>query len=248
MLNGTMHSLLDIHESFSSSNTAEELWNTFAKELGQFGFTSFMYCVTHSKNAMKEHGIESAWYMCNHPDGYREYFDEQFHFEDDHTAVHCLEETSPYIWTDPFRLEQQNENQLKFMQESAEFGMGTGFTLPLRFNQNGIGGMGLNAGNLNEKEFNQMWETSGNDLISIARFFDEFARSENIDGMYSLSNRESEVLTWLASGKRTSDIAERLEIAISTVEKHIGSARKRLGARNNEQAVARAMTFKLITP
>ncbi len=68
------------------------------------------------------------------------------------------------------------------------------------------------------------------------------------DEVYLLSDREVEVLTWLIVGKNTRAIAEKLESSTSTVEKQIRSARQKLNARNNEQAVTKALMLGLIKP
>ena len=57
-----------------------------------------------------------------------------------------------------------------------------------------------------------------------------------------LSPREREALQWLAAGLQTARIAERMGLAVPTVEKHLAGARARLGARTREQALALALT------
>ena len=64
----------------------------------------------------------------------------------------------------------------------------------------------------------------------------------------ALPPREREALTWLASGLRNDRIAERIGIAAVTVNVHLASARRRLGARTREEAVAIAMRRGLIAP
>ena len=243
-----MFEFVDVHQKFSATKTIDELWSVYKNVLDEYGFTSVMYCVSHAGVTMTEDGVESTWYKCDHPDEYRVYFDEEFHIEDDPSALHCITEVDPYLWNDRVRFEQQNEKQKRFMRESGEFGMQMGVTLPLRFGVTGVGGMGLNAGNLCEPEFNKVWQHYGDDIITIARLFDEFARSEKVKGMYSLSAREQQVLTLLIIGKKTIEIADKIGSTVSTVEKQIRSARRKLNARNNEQAVARALAFNLITP
>jgi DNA-binding CsgD family transcriptional regulator len=58
----------------------------------------------------------------------------------------------------------------------------------------------------------------------------------------ALSPRERETLQWLAAGLQTARIAERMGVAVPTVEKHLAGARARLGARTREQALAIALT------
>jgi LuxR family quorum sensing-dependent transcriptional regulator len=56
-----------------------------------------------------------------------------------------------------------------------------------------------------------------------------------------LSARESEILRWVAMGKTALETALILELAKTTVDRHLGNARRKLGARTNAHAVALAM-------
>ena len=57
----------------------------------------------------------------------------------------------------------------------------------------------------------------------------------------AMTEREREVLQWVALGKQQSEVAAILMISERTVENHLRSARKRLGAASTAHAVARAM-------
>lgn len=61
-----------------------------------------------------------------------------------------------------------------------------------------------------------------------------------------LSAREREVLLWLAAGNHTAMIASRMGIEPVTVSKHLATARRKLGARTREQALAIAVRDRLI--
>jgi DNA-binding NarL/FixJ family response regulator len=54
------------------------------------------------------------------------------------------------------------------------------------------------------------------------------------------------VLTYLGTGRRNKDIAEKLEITERTVKYHISSILAKLGAQNRTQAVQIAATRGLI--
>ncbi|MGP1356556.1 autoinducer binding domain-containing protein [Roseicyclus sp.] len=64
----------------------------------------------------------------------------------------------------------------------------------------------------------------------------------------SLSPREIETLHLLSLGLRSSEIAWRMGIENVTVGKHVASARRKLGARTREQALAVALRDGLLTP
>lgn len=56
-----------------------------------------------------------------------------------------------------------------------------------------------------------------------------------------LSEREREVLAWIAAGKRQADIAATLGLSERTVENHLRSARRRLGVATTAQAITFAI-------
>ena len=54
-----------------------------------------------------------------------------------------------------------------------------------------------------------------------------------------LSRRESEILHWMAEGKRDKEIAVILAISFRTVSQHVRSILNKLGVENRTSAVAR---------
>ena len=60
-----------------------------------------------------------------------------------------------------------------------------------------------------------------------------------------VTNRQREVLTWVAAGKSAWEIGD-LNISARTVEEHAQQVLKRLGAVNRTQAVAIAIRDRLI--
>ena len=61
-----------------------------------------------------------------------------------------------------------------------------------------------------------------------------------------LSNREREILTWIAAGKSVIDIGEILKISDRTVEWHLRRSIEKLGARTRTNAVAVALREGII--
>jgi DNA-binding CsgD family transcriptional regulator len=64
--------------------------------------------------------------------------------------------------------------------------------------------------------------------------------------VHSLTPRELDVLTWVARGKTASEIGEILGITKRTVDEHVQTAVRKLGAANRTQAVVRALVHKII--
>ena len=61
-----------------------------------------------------------------------------------------------------------------------------------------------------------------------------------------LTAREREVLQWATRGKSTWEIGEILGIGRRTVEEHVATAVRKLGATNRSHAIAVALRDKLI--
>jgi DNA-binding CsgD family transcriptional regulator len=63
-----------------------------------------------------------------------------------------------------------------------------------------------------------------------------------------LSPREKECLLWASKGKTAWEIGQILNISIHTVTFHINNSKRKLGAANRHQAIATAISNKLISP
>lgn len=63
-----------------------------------------------------------------------------------------------------------------------------------------------------------------------------------------MTPREFECLFWLSRGKTTGDISHALKISERTVNFHITNLCEKLGAANRTQAIAMAVSLKLIEP
>jgi DNA-binding NarL/FixJ family response regulator len=64
----------------------------------------------------------------------------------------------------------------------------------------------------------------------------------------ALHEREVEVLTWVARGKTSADIAQILGLTKRTIDFHIDNAREKLGAATRTEAVVKAASGRLIEP
>lgn len=64
---------------------------------------------------------------------------------------------------------------------------------------------------------------------------------------YSLTPRETEVLSWVAQGKSAWEVGEILRIAKRTVDEHAQTAMHKMGAVNRTHAVAIAVRDRIIS-
>jgi len=74
------------------------------------------------------------------------------------------------------------------------------------------------------------------------------ARNRTWPTQVTLSDREIDVLTWVARGKTSGQIAETLGLTKRTVDFHLDNARMKLGATTRTEAAIKAAIGKLIEP
>jgi DNA-binding NarL/FixJ family response regulator len=74
------------------------------------------------------------------------------------------------------------------------------------------------------------------------------ARSEIRPKPADLNDREIEMLTWVARGKTSAQIADMTGLAKRTVDFHLDNARNKLGAATRTEAVIKAAFGRLIAP
>jgi len=74
------------------------------------------------------------------------------------------------------------------------------------------------------------------------------ARTKVWSELVKLNSREIEVLTLVARGQRSAEIAKKLGIAKRTVDFHLDNARIKLGATTRAQAVVKAVAGGVIEP
>lgn len=239
---------LDLYEHFQSALDKQDLWEKFQKHIRGYGVSSAFYGAAASARAILEQGLVNAGtYLDSHPKEYRDYFDKEFRMEDDLTAVHCMTNSDPFLWHDRKQWGNPTHSQYQFMMDSMEFDMGVGATIPLHFNHHGIGGIGLSTAGMDGQEFDKQWASYKQEILSACYMFDEIFRRNHIEEVFPATKAELEVLTHLAYGREPKKIAHVLNKSHSTVIQQLQSAREKLNASNNEQAIVKALIFDLLS-
>jgi DNA-binding CsgD family transcriptional regulator len=69
-----------------------------------------------------------------------------------------------------------------------------------------------------------------------------------VAGMDQLTERERELVAWVATGRTNEEIGEALFISPATVRTHVGRAMQKLGARDRAQLVVLAFHAGITLP
>ncbi|MDR6233373.1 PA1136 family autoinducer-binding transcriptional regulator [Pseudomonas oryzihabitans] len=151
---------------------------------------------------------------------------------------HVLDIDEPFFWTKvPSRI--PGRMTYRVVRQARDFGAVGGLQIPL-FGRGGLEGAAA---------FGSARPVFDEALRLVVQSFSlqAFAALKRLRSLptaplpQALSEREREVLQWVALGRQQADIAVILAIAEKTVEHHLRAARQRLGAASTAHAIALAL-------
>ena len=238
-------------DDISNINSLEPFWKRVNQELKRFGVTSIMYGAIATKTEL-EFGsrTESMIWKTNHGSEFFKRFctpGRDDSIDNCLTYEHSLHNTTPFVWHDLSMWENATPKQMAHALAATELGLFVGFTLPTTyFGEERYGAISVSVGDHTPESFYEMWEADREELFQVLEVLDTGMRNKYLAEMIQLSIREKETIQYFAAGLRAKQIAEKLGVGVKAIEKYIESARKKLKAKNRDQAIAKALVFNVI--
>lgn len=151
--------------------------------------------------------------------------------------------TAPFFWTDLEPVYRDSPAARRVMEEAGDFKLKQGFTIPLTTLEGDVAGFSL-AGEKLEVSPEERGMLTLLATYALARSI--VLRQTESKPSIILTPREREALQWAAEGKSEWEIGERMGISEHGVDKHMRTAREKLGTRSRVHAVAEAIRLGLI--
>lgn len=166
----------------------------------------------------------------------------------DPTLQAAMRSVAPVDWS---RL-SRDKNFRRVFDDARDFGVSErGMTVPIRGPYGEFGMLSVSR-HCSDAEWKKHKRSVITELQQLASHVHDHVMSSDPLARFlkhpDLSEREREVLQWIAAGKSQQDIADILNISNRTVEVHLKSSRTKLFALTTAQAVGRAVGMKLIYP
>jgi DNA-binding CsgD family transcriptional regulator len=165
--------------------------------------------------------------------------------------AHCRRSSDVLLTGLDFAPPDADPHQIAFLAESRSLGIRNGIVVPLRLERDQRFGAFSCQTRFARNELERWFAAMGSSL-QVALFYADWKHFElmtRVDATaIGLSPRERECLLWLAKGLRNDRIAERMGISNPTVEMHVAHARRKLNAATREQALAKAIALRLVSP
>jgi DNA-binding CsgD family transcriptional regulator len=184
------------------------------------------------------------------PDAWAAHYREMGYWEIDPFFAYCCSTFSAFGTGVDYSQDYDylTDAQRRLINEASEFGIRAGFSSTMR-KREGSDLAGWNIGSsMSRAEVEAVRIEQGPVLRLVAMYAHERLRDAPGDEAPVLSPRERECLTWLMQGERTKDIAQRLGLSAVAVDLYVRNARRKLGARTREQAVAKAILLGVLKP
>ncbi|MBS0199194.1 MAG: LuxR family transcriptional regulator [Proteobacteria bacterium] len=182
----------------------------------------------------------------NYPLAWQQVYQEKGYLLVDPAVRHGLNSISPYVWSG---FDKKSE-EIPFWEDATSHGIVSGWAQPVQA-PNGIRGMftvtrsadPITDGEIRDRMPKLLW------LSQVAHYglSRHLVQRPNAARLEELTQRELEVMRWIAEGKTSSEIAMILSIAERTVNFHTTCAMTKLEAPNRTAAVVRAVLLGLIT-
>jgi DNA-binding CsgD family transcriptional regulator len=245
------YAVFDLLDNLESSSCSQTAWDHCLSFYQANGIQEVAYSYTNAGLTPKDEGAGYT-FLENLPKWWMErYFAESLYLHDPCVDIVLNNARPQYVGSDfektwPRKLTPQN---VQFLNDALDAGLRTGLSMSLRMpSEPQFAAMTL-ATTMPRAEFESITREHELRLLLAAYYFDNHVQSllvvERL-GDARLTQREKDCLRWIAMGLKRERIAEKMRVTTPTVDFHIQNARRKLGAKTREQALALALKARLI--
>jgi DNA-binding CsgD family transcriptional regulator len=237
-----------LNNPFEGLTFEDEIWNRLVAIVSErYGITSVLYAFTHSRFTTSRVGVTSSLFLKqNLPEDFVSSFPNGLSLDDDIAAELILSGESEFLWSS-FDDRNLHPRQRARYDSDKALGMGVGVSFGFRFGgTSGFGGMCWGKRYADADAFKALWQANRLDMLTLAHQFEASMRPVMVQARFSLTPRETDVMSFSAGGMTQKQIAEHLQLSPKTIANTLERARKKLDAVSTMEAVAKALIYELI--
>lgn len=240
-----MSHLLPAVDAFRTAGSSDSLWHALHTHLGRLGITGILY----GTEAMPGPGRQANVILNSIGDRWLgDKFTHDLFYCDEYVRVARID-PAPVLWDAIDNLPDISDAARRSLALDYDYGIITGVTVPMRF-CDGLGGssIGCHAAGLSLAGFAHLWQQQGTAITTIVNAFDATLRAGFAAQLFGLSVQEKSCLEYLASGLLIKQVADRMRCTERQMRGIAARARVKLKSVTQEQAVATALVYGLISP
>ncbi len=233
---------------FEGLTGEDEVWDRLVAIVGErWGITSVLFAFTHSRFTTSRVGVTSSlFFRQNLPADFVASYPNGLSLDDDIASELILSGEDEFLWSS-FETRDLRPVQRARYETDKAFGMGVGVSFGFRFGgHSGFGGMCWGKRHADAHAFKALWQAQRLDMLALAHQFEAIMRPIMVRNRFSLTPRETDVMSFSAGGMTQKQIAEHLKLSPKTIANTLERARKKLDAVSTMEAVAKALIYELI--
>lgn len=235
-----------IHKSNAARDT-EELTQLFLKFLRLYGMDRFVMAeMSHDTTDQKE---QHFGLLVNYPSEWLSHYVANHYIDHDPVYQTALTARRPFTWEEVQQGRNVTKKAIQVMEEARDNKLYSGVGLSIHQPLGRIIGMGFagsEKGVRTDKDALSIINAAANQFFIVYADLTKYDSLEDLK--VDLTNRECEVLLWMARGKTKTDISDILSIGESTVKRHCESIFRKLDVNNSQLAIAKALRMGIIKP
>jgi LuxR family transcriptional regulator, quorum-sensing system regulator BjaR1 len=231
---------LDFVEEIERHTTVDSVMDKMTRELGQFGFETIILCGLPNQ----EQNFEKMVLAKRIPVEWFKLYMRNQYVRVDPVIRRCRRSVNPFECAEaPYDIDNE-PGAAEVMRRATDFGLSRGFIVPIHSVAGyealvSLGGRHLDL-NMRSKPAIHLMA-----MYAFDRIRRLIAPAKPV---HKLTARQREVMAWSASGKSAWEIGAIIGVTQRTVEEHIATACRKLGATNRTHAVAVSIREGLIAP
>lgn len=236
--------MLSYVERVTAAKSVEEVWTAHVDEMARHGFDRVLYGLTTAIDHPGFGELDDILVLSNHAADYLDPFlDKRMYLSapmvrwSRHNTGAC---SWSWIGANRDKLSARESETVNF---NKKMGVTAGYSISFPIIAGGKkAAIGLAAPpGVTQSEVDEIWRTAGREIEAKNMVFNLKIITLPLNLRANrLSDRQREVLEWVAGGHTVQETAEGLEVKATTVEKHLRLAREVLGVDTTAQAVLKA--------
>jgi LuxR family transcriptional regulator, quorum-sensing system regulator BjaR1 len=242
MKQNELFDVLYVAEEIDRATSLDQILDTLCTCLEQYGFCAFL--ITRlppaDESRWQEHILANCW-----PTEWYRHYNATGHFRHDPCVARSRRTADPFLWSEISRHGLEGPARL-VMDEATEFGLRQGICVPVHapFAPPTVVTVSGENVDLAPSARHVVGALARQALQAVRRL-----RTGSDDSPRPvLSEREREVMRWLADGKTAWEVSRILSLSEHTVLTHLRNAKQKLDAANNVHAVVKAFLRQEIQP
>ena len=249
---GTAVDMLAFCETVLNSKDVKAIWDLHCREMARFGFDRLIYGFTSFRTEKHYGDLSDMLILSNHSQKYLDEFLTSGLFRHAPMVRWANTHEGAMSWrivAQRVRQQELTPEEIAVLDLNNRYGIRSGYSIGFGDpSSRARGGMGLvGRDGMSQDEVDRIWHENERELMAMNTLVHlristmPFATTRR-----ALTDRQREVLEWVADGKTTADIALIMGLTTSTVEKHLRLAREALDVETTAQAVMKASVQKHI--